>query len=380
VARVAVLSGGFGGLAAAARLTRLGHDVTVLEHSDALGAPAGRYERDGFRFDTGATHVSLPAALRDLFRKSGRPLEEELDLVPIEPAARYVLPGGGLLDLPNASRAGTRQALTDEFGPDTARGWDALINHGQRVWEVLHRHAYEPERRLSWRERRVLATGTPLLRTASRHLRDRGVRPVLEHLCLEAGFPPRKAPSTLLALAYIEQTFGVWRVRGGLYQVVEVLVERIKDRAVIRTGVDDHATDREIQRADVVVTEAPPYVPTKIITVALNERTEAGAERTILSPGVTLWRPVDAAMRPEGCDAWTVQQHVVAESAEWAALRRSVAGQVRWSHDVPPPHMAATPTIHHPHHYQIIGSAQLGATLPFLAMSAARVATLIGRA
>jgi phytoene dehydrogenase-like protein len=380
VARVAVLSGGFGGLAVAARLVRLGHDVTVLEHSDAIGAPVAVYERDGFRFDAVATHVTLPATLRDLFQKSGRPLEQELDLVPIEPAARYVLPDGGVLDLPNASRAGTLRALADAFGADTAQGWDALIRHGQRVWEVVHRHAYEPERRPSWRERRVLSAGTPLPRIASRHLRDGGARQVLEHLCMEAGFPPPKAPATLLALAYIEQTFGVWRVRGGLYQVVEVLVERIKDRALIRIGVDDDAKTREILRADVVVTEAAPHVPARITLVALNERTQGAAERTILSPGVTAWSPADAAMRPEGCEAWTVQQYLAPSSEVRQALRRTIEGRLRWSHDVAPPQVITTPPVRHPHHYRIAGSAQLGATLPFISLSAARVATLIGRA
>src|SRR5687768_12846563 len=121
VARVVVLSGGFGGLATAARLVRFGHDVTLLEQGDSLGAPIGAYERDGFRFDIGTTHVTLPATLRDLFRKSGRPLERELDLVAIEPAARYLLPDGGMLDLPNASRAGTLRAFGAAFGSSTAR-------------------------------------------------------------------------------------------------------------------------------------------------------------------------------------------------------------------------------------------------------------------
>jgi phytoene dehydrogenase-like protein len=380
VARVVVLSGGFGGLAAAARLVRFGHDVTLLEQGDSLGAPIGAYERDGFRFDIGTTHVTLPATLRDLFRKSGRPLERELDLVAIEPAARYLLPDGGVLDLPNASRAGTLRAFAAAFGSSTAREWDALIRHGERIWDVVHHHAYEPERRLSWRERRIIAAGTPLLRMAAQGLSHPGARQVLEHLCAEAGFPPPTAPATLIALAYVEQTFGVWRVRGGLHQVIDVLVERIKQRASIRTGVDDETVRRAIDRADVVVSEANAYVPHTTVVLAIDEQSERAAERTIPAPGVTIWSPADAGMRPEGCAAWTVQIHLPSGSDAWEEVQAHITGRVRWSQQISPPHTTAAPAVEHPHHFRIAPTAQLGATLPYVAMSAARVATLIGPA
>ena len=62
-------------------------------------------EQDGFRWDSGPTHTLLPAVLRDLFRKSGRALEKEVELVPVEPVARHVFEDGTELDLPGGSRA-----------------------------------------------------------------------------------------------------------------------------------------------------------------------------------------------------------------------------------------------------------------------------------
>ena len=76
--RVVVLGGGFGGLASAARLAKLGHEVTLLEAADHVGGALGFVEQDGFRWDAGPTQTLLPAVLRDLFRKSGRPVEKEL--------------------------------------------------------------------------------------------------------------------------------------------------------------------------------------------------------------------------------------------------------------------------------------------------------------
>ena len=73
--RVVVGGAGVGGLAAAVRLAAAGHAVTVLEQAAVPGGKAGRLERDGFRFDTGPSLLTMPWVLRDLFAATGAPLE-----------------------------------------------------------------------------------------------------------------------------------------------------------------------------------------------------------------------------------------------------------------------------------------------------------------
>ena len=85
MARIIVIGGGLGGLATAARLAKQGHEVALLEAAPELGGALAPVTRDGFTWDGGPTSTLLPAALRDLFRKTGRPLETELggDLEPL---------------------------------------------------------------------------------------------------------------------------------------------------------------------------------------------------------------------------------------------------------------------------------------------------------
>ena len=76
MARIAVIGAGMGAMAAAARLAVAGHRVAVYERSATYGGAVGRFERDGFAFDTGPGLLHLPAVYRDLFVKTGKePLE-----------------------------------------------------------------------------------------------------------------------------------------------------------------------------------------------------------------------------------------------------------------------------------------------------------------
>ena len=104
MADVVVVGAGFAGMAAAARLAKLGHAVTVFEHQPTAGGRLRTVEQDGFRWDAGESSSGLPAVLRDLFRKSGRPIERYDDLRPAPPR-RHLFAGGACVDLPTGSRA-----------------------------------------------------------------------------------------------------------------------------------------------------------------------------------------------------------------------------------------------------------------------------------
>src|SRR4051812_13985418 len=83
MARVVVVGGGFGGVASAARLAKQGHDVTLVERSPGLGGALGTVRDGDFAWDAGPHATLLPAVVRDLFRKTGRPVEKELELEPL---------------------------------------------------------------------------------------------------------------------------------------------------------------------------------------------------------------------------------------------------------------------------------------------------------
>src|SRR5262245_66387878 len=120
MARVVVVGGGFGGMAAASRLAKLGHQTTLCEQGQTLGGALGVVEEQGVGWAAGPWSTTLPAVLRDLFRKSGRPLERVVDLAPVEPARTHRFQDGTKLALPMGSRADQIDAMTTALGTDAA--------------------------------------------------------------------------------------------------------------------------------------------------------------------------------------------------------------------------------------------------------------------
>lgn len=253
MARVVVIGAGMGGLAAAARLATLGHDVVVCEQAHTVGGKLATVTRDGFSFDTGPSLLTLPAVYRDLFLKTGRPLEESVELEAVQPAFRYRFPdldGSGpvWLDVPNASRARTRAALDDALGPGAGEDWDGLLDRAHRIWQVTRGPFLESAltgardlARLALRPSDV-ATVAPWrsLRSLGRaHLRDPRLRMLLDRYATYTGSDPRRAPAALAVVPYVEATFGAWHVRGGLGRLADALHQRVLERdATVRLGAD----------------------------------------------------------------------------------------------------------------------------------------------
>ena len=242
--RVVVVGGGFGGLASAARLAKLGHDVTLLERSDSLGGALGSVTADGFAWDAGPTYTLLPAVLRDLFRKSGRPLERELDLVPLPLVREHRFEDGSVLALPAGSRA-AQTAAVDELGPGLGAQWTAYADGLSETWELLRRDYLErpwhPElapRRLT----RLLRGRETVAARARKAFRDPRLRLVATFPAVAEGHQPRDVPSWTGVTAYLEQRLGVWTVPGGLAAVGVALAQRMATRRVdVQLGVE--ATD-----------------------------------------------------------------------------------------------------------------------------------------
>lgn len=265
MARVVVLGAGLAGLAVAARLADLRHDVVVVEQADTPGGQLRPHDVNGTSVDLGPTTFTMPAPLRELFRATGRPIEREVEMVPVDPAMQIVFPDCTVAEIPNASRAGTRRALDDALGSGAGAGWDGVVDYGSRLWQDLHDAVLGYARRGR--------TRVPSLRSFSATaLSDVRLRQLLDWYATSVGEDPARAPASVTVLPYLEQTFGLWSVAGGSAGLIDAVHRRALERgAVVRTNARANAVDvgggrvrsvtldgGEVMAADVVVSAISP--------------------------------------------------------------------------------------------------------------------------
>ncbi|MDZ5663772.1 NAD(P)/FAD-dependent oxidoreductase [Nocardioides sp. S-58] len=252
MARVVVIGGGFGGMAAAARLAKLGHEVTLLERSARLGGALTTLEVDGFAWDAGPSSTLLPAVVRDLFRKSGRPLEREVDLQPLDPVREHRFADGSSVRLPGGSRA-AQLAAFEQLGPGLGQQWvDHVASYGD-TWELLRKEWFErpfdddvaPRELIALLDRRE-----SLHKRLRRTFRDERLRLVAGHRLVMDGHALRDVPVLAGVDVYLEQRFGAWTVPGGIAALGAAMADRLTLRGVtVLTSTD--ATDLVVREGRV---------------------------------------------------------------------------------------------------------------------------------
>jgi phytoene dehydrogenase-like protein len=274
MARVIVIGAGLAGLAAAVRLAKLGHRVTICERGDRLGGVIGQLEADGFGWDAGPASTTLPAALRDLFRKSGRPLERVAQLDPITQPRRHLFADGSVLDLPVGDRAGQLEAWTDLAGETTARRWTDVVDAYGDTWQVVRKTYLEPPLpdRIAPRAWLALRPWLTVDRIGRQRLSDDRARAVLNYYATQSGSDPKRTPGYVGVWSYVERTFGRWTFQGGFGVLADALGQRLTERKVeVRLSTEVvgvvavsgevrgvHLADGTVLPAEIVVSDLDP--------------------------------------------------------------------------------------------------------------------------
>ena len=238
--KIIVIGAGVGGLATAIRLAKKGHKVEIHEAANFVGGKCHLIERDGFVFDAGPSLLTIPAVYRDLFMKSGKRLEQLLELVPVDPAFSYNFSDGKKLVLSNLSVKKNCDEIEEIFGKEAGNAWHNLMQRAERMWDISRGPFIESElkfskiiKEISVRKLFAISPQKSLRNYVKKFTNDFHIQMIVDRYATYSGSDPRKAPAPLLTIPFIESAFGAWHIKGGLGLLSIKLAERARDLGVV---------------------------------------------------------------------------------------------------------------------------------------------------
>jgi len=228
---VVVVGAGIGGLSAATHLARAGMEVTIVEKDAAAGGRCGRLVREGHRFDTGPTLFVMPRLYESEFRSLGTSLHERLALRRVDPTYRLIFDDGAEVSLTSDMTAMREQLEAVEPGAfeGLRRYLAAGANHYSIVAEkMVARDFHNPTDYLRVGGLGLLVRDNPLAnhyRKMASYFATPRLKNAFTFQDLYVGLSPFEAPAILSLMSYTELAHGVWYPEGGMYGVVETLVD-----------------------------------------------------------------------------------------------------------------------------------------------------------
>jgi len=362
--RVVVVGAGLGGLSAACHLAGSGHDVTVVEAAAVPGGRAGTLARDGFRFDTGPTVLTMPHLIDACFAAAGVDGRELLTLRPVDPMYRATYADGSELRVRHGRAAMSeeiRRVCGDREGDAFGRFCDWLGRLYDLEMPSFIERSYDSPLDLG----RPLRPALELVRlggfrrlakVVASHFDDERLQRIFGFQAMYAGLAPYEALAIYAVITYMDTVGGVFVPDGGMHALPVALATAAEragatfrystrvDRILLREGTRGAVTgvrlaDGEIVDADAVV--ANPDLPVAYRTLLPGMPMPRAARRGHYSPSALVWHVGVRGALPSG-----TEHHNIHFGHEWdAAFRAILRDGVR----MPDPSLlVSVPSLHEP--------------------------------
>lgn len=232
--KVTIIGAGLGGLTAALKLVKDGYDVHVFEKNDSVGGKAGSLKKNGFRFDTGPTLITMPFVLREILGDDTL-LEK---VAPLDNTCTYFFPDKTVIQQwANINDFSHEIEHNSDDSSETVKNYFAytkkiydltsdlfLYTAFQKLRTVFTKQSLETMIQL-----RSIDPFRTMHQANSSYFRDEKLIQLFDRFATYNGSNPFKTPATLNIIPYVEMAFGGHYLPGGVYAIANRLYERATD-------------------------------------------------------------------------------------------------------------------------------------------------------
>ncbi|MBN2789472.1 MAG: phytoene desaturase [Candidatus Delongbacteria bacterium] len=221
---VSIVGAGPGGLAAGMMLASKGYKVTIYEKESKVGGRNSYFKLGDYTFDIGPTFFMMKDVLETVFEKSGKKLEDYVNVVQLDPMYRLKFHDGREL-YPSPDKEKMKDTM-EKFSPGSFEGYIKYLNKEKKKYDKLIPCLSMPYGKISDFFSKQLITSIPYLdahtslyNVLSRYFDDPDTRIAFTFQAKYIGMSPWSAPGTFSIISYIEHGGGIYHITGGLNQL-----------------------------------------------------------------------------------------------------------------------------------------------------------------
>ena len=130
-----VVGSGFGGIASALRLRKLGFQVTILEKLDQIGGRARVFKKSGYTFDAGPTVITAPFLFDELFSLFKKDRKKYVKFVRLDPWYRFYFSSNEKVFDYSDSLKKTESEI-EKFSHRDVEGYRKLLKFSEKIFNI----------------------------------------------------------------------------------------------------------------------------------------------------------------------------------------------------------------------------------------------------
>ena len=208
--KIIIIGAGLGGLSAACRLAKSGFDITILEKNEIVGGKVNFVESGGYKFDTGASLLTMRHIFKDLFGFCGKNINDYLKIQPLEPICRYRWSDGAKFDaFQNIEKT---ENEIEKLSPEDVKNFRKYITDSKQKYEIAERTFLSKS--LNELPKLITAKNLPdllkisTLKTLDKHnknyFKSEKLQQLFNRFATYNGSSPYKTPATFALIPFVE--------------------------------------------------------------------------------------------------------------------------------------------------------------------------------